>query len=87
MLWDIQLHELRRYQEEYNRLDVPFKWHDATGDFNNHLSIWYHAQPHMFRLRRLSPNQVRALEMDGARPCYATHMICVAWKCLHAHAH
>ena len=61
MLWDIQLHELRRYQEEYERLDVPFKWHDATGDFNNHLSIWYHAQPHMFRLRRLSPNQARAI--------------------------
>ena len=61
VLWDIQLHELRRYQQEHDRLDVPFKWRDATGDFNNHLSIWFHAQPHMFRLRRLSPNQARML--------------------------
>lgn len=61
VLWDIQLHELRRYQQEHGRPDVPFKWRDATGDFNNHLSIWYHAQPHMFRLRRLSANQARAV--------------------------
>ncbi|KAK9843657.1 hypothetical protein WJX81_001289 [Elliptochloris bilobata] len=63
--WDIYLHELRRYKEEYGTLAVPLKWRDPTGDFSNHLAKWYHAQPSLFTLRRLTVNQVLKLRAAG----------------------
>ena len=57
--FDVNLHELRRYGEEYGSAAVPFKWRDPTGDFKSELARWYHAQPGLFSLRRLTLLQVR----------------------------
>ena len=56
--FDFNLHELRRYGEEYGSAAVPFKWRDPTGDFKSELAKWYHAQPGLFSLRRLTVLQV-----------------------------
>jgi len=42
-------------------LDVPFKWRDPAGDFSNAFAKWVHAQPGLFALRRLAPQQARRL--------------------------
>lgn len=57
--FDFNLHELRRYGEEYGSVAVPFKWRDPTGDFKSELAKWYHAQPGLFSLRCLTLLQVR----------------------------
>ena len=59
--WEANFHELRRYKEEFGNTDVPFKWRDPTYDFNNEFAKWYHAQPDLFRQRRLSVAQVTAM--------------------------
>ena len=59
--WDFSMHELRRYREEFQHTNVPFKWRDPTYDFSNNFAKWFHAQPTLFRQRRLSLAQARAL--------------------------
>lgn len=59
--WSFYLHELRRFREEHGSLDVPFKWRDPSGDFSNAFAKWVHAQPGLFALRRLAPQQARRL--------------------------
>ncbi|KAK9813280.1 hypothetical protein WJX72_011855 [[Myrmecia] bisecta] len=64
-LWSFNLHELRRYKEEHGSIEVPFKWRDPTGDFGNEFAKWFHAQPTLFRQRRLAPEQVDKLQLVG----------------------
>ena len=54
----MQLHEMRRYAAIHGSPFVPLKWEDPTGDFNNSLAKWVHAQPTLYSQRRLSIPQV-----------------------------
>jgi len=63
--WEWFFHELRRYREEFGHINIPFKWKDASADFDNHFAKWFHAQPTLFLQRRLRPDQVRKLLMAG----------------------
>ena len=54
----MQLHEMRRYAAIHGTPFVPVRWEDPTGDFNNSLAKWVHAQPTLYSQRRLAIRQV-----------------------------
>ena len=59
--WVMQLHEMRRYAAIHGTPFVPVRWEDPTGDFNNSLAKWAHAQPTLYSQRRLTIPQARQL--------------------------
>ena len=77
----MQLHEMRRYAAIHGTPFVPVRWEDPTGDFNNSLAKWVHAQPTLYSQRRLAIPQVPTAHLqlhDTAWPEHQEAVRCCA---------